>query len=69
MTVDYRGESFQHDWKKNTYSRPPVKVRFPCGKCGSARPEKWVQGRSGGWKLEVGKCCSSDTAIRDGRVA
>jgi len=57
MTVDYRGETFTHCWKTNTYSRPPVKVRFPCSKCGSERPQEWVKGKSGGLKLEVGKCC------------
>ena len=57
MTVDYRGESCRYDRRTNTYSRPPVQVRYPCSKCGSGRPEEWVQGKSGGWKLVIGKCC------------
>jgi len=54
---NYRGHSCRYDKRTNTYSRGSVVVRFPCKKCGSSRPEEWVQGKSGGWKLEVGVCC------------
>ncbi len=63
MTVDYSGESCRYDSKTNTYSRPAVKVRYPCWKCGSGRPEEWVQGASGGWKLEIGICCPKETDL------
>ncbi len=61
MTVDYSGESCSYDRSTNTYSRPPVKVRYPCSKCGSSRPEEWVQGESGGWKLQILECCPKET--------
>ena len=59
MNVDYSGESFQYDHRSRTYSRAPVKVRFPCSACGSSRSEKWVQGASGGWSLKIEVCCEN----------
>lgn len=47
----------RYDPETNTYFRDPVKVKFPCSKCGAGRPEEWVQGSSGGWSLKVGVCC------------
>lgn len=65
--IDYKGESFTHDFATNTYSRRPVKVRFPCSTCGSPRPEQWVRGASGGYKLEIGVCCRQQDN-KDGTV-
>ena len=57
MNVDYKGFSCRYDPKTNTYSRPPVKIRYPCGICGSDRRSKWVQGKSGGWRNIILECC------------
>lgn len=63
MNVDYSGHTCSYDRSTNTYSRRPVAVKFPCWKCGSGRPEKWVQGASGGWKLTVLECCPKETDL------
>jgi hypothetical protein len=55
MTVNYNGFSCKYDAKTDTYSRPPVKVRFPCAKCGADRPEKITA-----TKIEILDCpCAS----------
>lgn len=61
MLPNYNGHSCTYSPSSNTYGRPPVSVRFPCSTCGSERPREWVQGASGGWKLELLKCCSVET--------
>lgn len=57
MMPNYKGHSCRYDPGTRTYSRSSVKVNFPCSSCGSERPQEWVQGSSGGWKLEIGVCC------------
>jgi len=37
------------------YSRPAVKVRYPCSKCGNNRAEVWTKNDHGGYSCEI-KC-------------
>lgn len=57
MIPNYRGFTCSYDRQTNTYSRRPVKVRFPCSKCGSSRPENVIVDENGGVKIEIGQCC------------
>lgn len=50
MIPNYNGYSCRYDKTTNTYSRPPVKVSYPCSTCGSNRP--LIPGT-----LRPGVCC------------
>jgi hypothetical protein len=57
MSVNYSGNTCLFDSSSNTYSRPSVKVRYPCRFCGSSRPEIVKRTPEGGYLVEVGECC------------
>lgn len=70
MSVDYNGQTCRFDRRTNTYSRPPVSIKYPCSTCGSNRPiipgtlrpgvcckrQKVDKPQSTGHKQEESKC-------------
>ena len=41
--INYNGNSVNYNKRTNTYSRPPVKVSYPCGHCKQERPSEWTK--------------------------